>query len=163
MAERFDSDVRFQKPFIELTDRVLETGEVPLEHTDWDYLPTLRCNMGCKHCRQAVVREDHEWTEIADEMTMDQIRAAWDPIDVEGRIVKINGGEPFVKKEMWEILEYFKERGAYNVIATNSAVFRNPANTERLRELGLVEITTSFDGIGENHDIVRGRPGLFDT
>ena len=70
----FDSDTRFQKPFIELTDRIKETGEVPLEYTDFDYLPTLRCNLRCKHCRQIEVRDNKQWTEISGEMNMDQIK-----------------------------------------------------------------------------------------
>lgn len=159
--KKFDSDIRFKKPFIELTDQIKKTGEVPLEYTDFDYLPTLRCNMRCKHCRQAEVRENKDWQEMADEMNMEQIKKAWDKIPVKGLIIKINGGEPFVKKEMWGIFEYFKERGAYNIVATNAFVFSRPENIERLRKLGLVEITASFDGLEEHHDAVRRRPGLF--
>jgi len=161
--EKFDSDKRFAKPFIELTDQIKKDGSVPLEMTDFDYLPTLRCDLKCKHCRQSEVRDDKEWEELTGEMNMDQIRSAWDPIPVEGKIVKINGGEPFVKKDMWNIFDYFIQRGAYMVVATNAWKFRHQENIDRLRGVGLVEITTSFDGLGEHHDAVRGRAGLFDV
>jgi len=161
---QFDSDSRFKKPFIELTDQVKKDGSVPLEMTDFDYLPTLRCDLKCKHCRQAEVRPDQNWVEIANEMDMDQIRKAWDPLDVEGKIVKINGGEPFVKKEIWDIFDYFNQRGAYQVVATNAWKFRDQENIDRLKSYDrLVEVTTSFDGMGEYHDNVRGRAGLFDV
>jgi len=158
---KFDSDTRFKKDFNKLTDKILETGEVDLKDADFDYLPTLRCNLNCKHCRQAELRPQKEWTEIKNEMTMDQIREAWDNIDVKGKIVKINGGEPFVKKEMFEIFDYFKDRGAYNIVSTNGLIFKDPQKIELLREKGLVEIDTSIDGIGKIHDEVRGFPDLF--
>jgi len=159
----FDSDVRFKKDFIGLTKKIEETGIVDLNDADFDYLPTLRCNLNCKHCRQAELRPQREWTEIKNEMTMPQIRESWDKIDVKRKIVKINGGEPFVKKEMFEIFDYFKERGAYNIVATNASIFKDPKKIELLKSKGLVEITTSLDGIGKTHDEVRGYPGLFDT
>jgi len=161
--KKFDSDTRFAKPFIELTDQVMKDGSVPLEMTDFDYLPTLRCDLKCKHCRQSEVREDKEWEELTGEMNIDQIRSAWDPIPVEGKIVKLNGGEPFVKKAIWDVFDYFTSRGAYMVVATNAWKFRDQENIDRLRSVGLVEITTSFDGLGEHHDSVRGRTGLFDV
>ncbi|MFC2048882.1 radical SAM protein, partial [Elusimicrobiota bacterium] len=163
IQNKFDSDTRFDKPFIELTDRVKETGEVPLEYIDFDYIPTLRCNLFCKHCRQYEVRKNREWTEIRDEMSLEQLKEAWDKIDVKGKIVKINGGEPFVKKEIWQIFDYFRERGVYNIVATNSFIFSNPENIARIKRYSFVEITTSFDGLGEHHDRVRGSKGLFNT
>jgi len=163
MNAKMDSDDRFKKPFIELTDQIKKDGSVPLEMTDFDYLPTLRCNLKCKHCRQADVRPDKEWAEIKDEMNMNEIKHAWNRIPVEGKIVKINGGEPFVKHEIWDIFQYFKDRGAYNIVATNAFIFDKQKNIDRLKQYGLIEITTSFDGMGWKHDLVRGRKGLFNT
>jgi len=157
----FDSDIRFQKDFVGLSKEIQKTGKVDLKYVDFDYLPTLRCNLNCKHCRQAEMRPKKEWKEIKNEMNMNQIKKAWDNIDVEGLIVKINGGEPFVKKEMFDIFEYFKSRGAYNIVATNASVFSDPKKIERLKKMGLVEITTSLDGMGKTHDEVRGYPNLF--
>jgi len=160
---KFDSDVRFKKDFRGLTKKIMETGVVDLKDADFDYLPTLRCNLNCKHCRQAEMRPQREWTEIKDEMNMEQIRNSWDKIDVKGKIVKINGGEPFVKKEMFEIFDYFKERGAYNIVATNALIFKDLSKIELLKSKGLVEITTSLDGIGAIHNEIRGSPELFET
>jgi len=161
--KKFDSDARFTKPFIELTDQIKKDGSVPLEMTDFDYLPTLRCDLKCKHCRQADVRPDKNWVEMANEMTLEQLKSAWDRIEVDGKIVKINGGEPFVKKEIWDVFEYFQQRGAHQVVATNAWKFRDAENIERLKQYGLVEVTTSFDGLGDAHDRVRGRKGLFEV
>lgn len=158
---KFDSDVRFKKNFVALTDKIKKTGIVDLEDADFDYLPTLRCNLRCKHCRQVDVRPNKEWTEIKDELNMEEIRKAWDKIDVKGKVVKINGGEPFVKKEMWDIFDYFKKRGAYNIVATNASIFANKKYIDKLRSYGLVEITCSFDGLEKAHDEIRGMPGLF--
>jgi len=159
---KLDSDTRFRKDFNKLTTKIKKTGEVDLKDADFDYLPTLRCNLNCKHCRQSELRPQKEWTEIKDEMNMAQIRKVWDKIDVEGKIVKINGGEPFVKKEIFDIFDYFKERGAYNIVSTNGLIFKDDSKIELLKSKGLIEIDTSIDGIGEVHDNVRGRPNLFD-
>jgi len=158
---KFDSDTRFKKDFVALTNKIKETGIVNLENVDFDFLPTLRCNLNCKHCRQKELRPDKEWTEIKDEMSLDEIEKAWDKINVKGKIVKINGGEPFVKREMFEIFDYFKKRGAFNIVATNASIFANPANIEKLKTYGLVEITSSIDGIGKVHDEIRGYKNLF--
>jgi len=158
---KFDSDSRFKKDFVELTNKIRDTGVVDLENVDFDYLPTLRCNLRCKHCRQVEVRRNKEWKEIRDEMSIGQIKDMWDRIDIKGIIVKINGGEPFVKKEIFKILDYFKSRGTYNIIATNGAFFTKQSRIEKLKTYGLVEITTSLDGVGETHDKVRGFKNLF--
>ena len=46
----------------------LGSGIIDFENVDFDYLPTLRCNLNCLHCRQKDVRFQKDFPEIRDEM-----------------------------------------------------------------------------------------------
>lgn len=158
-AKKFDSDSRFKKDFVALTEKIRATGEISLNDADFDYLPTLRCNMRCRLCYQKHTKETNR-DSIKNEMTFEQFKALFDKIDVEGKIVKFIGGEPFVKKELFDMMEYFKKRNAYNVIGTNGFVVGDE-EIKKMREMNMVEVTSSIDGLEETHNKVRGHPELF--
>jgi len=59
------------------------------------------------------------------------------------------------------MMKYFKDRNAYNIVGTNSYVL-NDSKIAKLKDMNMVEITTSVDGLGSTHDGIRKRKGLFD-
>jgi len=159
----FDSDNRFKKDFIKLTKKIRETGEISLENCDFDYLPTLRCNLNCPWCYQQHTREKN-LPSIKNEMNFEQFKNVFDKLDINGKIVKFIGGEPFVKKEIFDMMKYFKQKGAYNIIGTNGLLpfVNHPKEVvEKLRNYNIIEVTSSIDGLGDVHDKVRRRKGLF--
>jgi len=158
--KKFDSDVRFKKDFVGLTEKIRQTGEILLDDADFDYLPTLRCNLKCPLCYQKHTRELNK-NSIKNEMSFEQFKEVFDKLDVEGRIVKFIGGEPFVKKELFNMMEYFKRRNSYNIVGTNSFLL-NDEKIKKLKEMNMVEITTSIDGLSETHNKIRGKPQLFE-
>jgi len=155
----FDSDTRFKKDFVGLTEKIRKTGEISVDDADWDYVPTLRCNLNCDLCYQRHTREQNK-DSIRNEMSFEQFKSVFDKLDVEGKIVKFIGGEPFVKKELFDMMEYFKQRGAYNIVGTNGLAL-NDEKIKKLREMNIVEVTSSIDGLEETHNKIRGHTQVF--
>ncbi|MFC2048875.1 radical SAM/SPASM domain-containing protein [Elusimicrobiota bacterium] len=155
----FDSDKRFKKDFIGLTEKIRSTGEVSLDDADWDYLPTLRCNLKCDLCYQKHTREQNK-DSIRNEMSLEQFKEVFDKLEVEGKMVKFIGGEPFVKEELFDMMAYFKQRNAYNIVGTNSLAL-NYDKIRKLRDMNIVEVTSSIDGLEDTHNRIRGNSQLF--
>jgi MoaA/NifB/PqqE/SkfB family radical SAM enzyme len=82
------------------------------------------------------------------------------------RDINISGGEPFLRKDMVDIIKVLHQKcdGPRIVISTNG--FRTEriiADMERLRKIiPNIGIGVSLDGIGETHDKIRGIEGSFD-
>jgi len=76
---------------------------------------------------------------------------------------EITGGEPLLRKDLVQILDYLRELNAHYILVTNGEYFKDASSDllEALRSSHGVLI--SLDGIGVKHDMVRRRPGLFDN
>jgi MoaA/NifB/PqqE/SkfB family radical SAM enzyme len=74
----------------------------------------------------------------------------------------ITGGEPFMKRGIWRILDHAVGLGIPTAVVTNGYCF-NARKLDRLTELDLGELIFSFDGPdGATHDEIRGVQGSFD-
>ncbi|MGD9822984.1 heme b synthase [Desulfobacter sp.] len=119
---------------------------------------TRRCNLTCKHCRAAA--EDHVYT---DELTteesfrlLDQIREVGQPIII------LTGGEPLLRKDIFDIAAYGDKIGLRMVMAPNGTLL-NEDNVARLIKSGIKRISVSLDGAtAASHDAFRGLDGAFD-
>ena len=125
------------------------------------YEPTLLCNLHCNFCYVADILNPEDWR--AKELTLEEL----DEIFVQGGVKSFNitGGEPFVRKNLQEIFELFREKGMRcDYITTNGTVIKED-RAEALAELTKVgflrHISVSIDGPPEFHDEVRGQKGAF--
>ena len=64
-----------------------------------DFRITYRCNLKCSYCGM--------WNQKYKEMTTDEVKIAIDKINDPGRVVLLTGGEPLVRKDIGEIVDYF--------------------------------------------------------
>jgi len=75
------------------------------------------------------------------------------------KYLKLMGGEPFLAKETFELLERVDKLGIAHKIKlvspTNCSVFPNPRTIEILKTFKSVIINTSFDGVEELNDYIR--------
>jgi MoaA/NifB/PqqE/SkfB family radical SAM enzyme len=81
--------------------------------------------------------------------------------------VTIGGGEPFMRKDLPEIIKCFSKNNNLKVVAipTNCLLTDNIVQqTEKILQLfkGSLKIGLSLDGIGKEHDEIRGIDGNFD-
>lgn len=116
---------------------------------------TLRCNIRCLHCasRAGKKRDDelslHEALKLCDEL-----------IAMGCRRLTLGGGEPLLRED-WPIIAEKLICGGVSVnIVTNGLAWTDKI-THLAKAIGLDSAGFSFDGLEENHDLLRGHPGLW--
>jgi len=83
--------------------------------------------------------------------------------DVDGNVI-MTGGEPTIRKDFFEILDYIGERHPDNDIhlSTNATTFGDPEFTKRVARYPKVYVTTEFHGsTSEKHDAITRTKGSF--
>ena len=132
----------------ELNERALARG-IPLSvHLDVTY----RCNERCEHCYL-----DHEGD---GEMTTAEIKRVLDQLAAAGVFfLTISGGEPLLRRDCFEIIEY--ARGLrFNVKLKTNAVLIREKEARRLRELNVEQVQISvYSHRAEIHDGISKLPG----
>ncbi|MFH1275557.1 MAG: radical SAM protein [Candidatus Woesearchaeota archaeon] len=128
--------------------QVKKTGDAPLpEKVVLE--TTARCNLNCKMCffnRMAAVKPN--------ELTFEEIKKIFSENDFKS--VNLIGGEPMLKQNFFEILEFFDKRGINYDLATNGTLI-NENNIQKLADCkGLVSVGMSIDGPEELHNQIRG-------
>ncbi|MBI5532110.1 MAG: radical SAM protein [Deltaproteobacteria bacterium] len=117
------------------------------------------CNLRCVHCRR-------EWdAEQPNELNTDEAKrwlidaiadARW------GSILVFSGGEPMMRRDLYELLEHARKRGVTAALATNATLV-NDTVAEKLASLGVPRASVSLDGAdAATHDAFRGMPGSFE-
>lgn len=117
---------------------------------------TQRCNLACSHCRMDTERTYKELsTEQVFEM-IDAIKAFSDPIFV------ISGGEPLMRLDIFEIVDYANQKGLKIALATNGTLI-DQVITSKIKDSGIRRVSVSIDGIdAKTHDAFRRFEGAFD-
>lgn len=82
------------------------------------------------------------------------------------RLVNLTGGEPFLRKDLVDIAEVISDRcrGVQLHLSTNGLLTnRIVAAVEKILNINKsVGVRISLDGIGENHNRIRGVPGAYE-
>ena len=134
----------------------------PLQIISWE--TTRRCNLNCVHCGSPAQDADH-----AEELTADEVVGAFEQIardfDMEQfRHINITGGEPFVRRDLLDVLGRISQSPFYrNIdIQTNGiALADNPGLLKELKTVGVTGLGVSIDGLEASHDGFRRMPGCF--
>jgi mycofactocin radical SAM maturase len=113
---------------------------------------TAKCNLQCRHCLSADMRET-----IATELDFEQCRAFIDEVDrMEVFQINFGGGEPFLRKDFPDILDYVHSKGIITCVSTNGTVLDENL-VLRLSRMKLLRIQVSLDGAtAATNDAVRG-------
>jgi MoaA/NifB/PqqE/SkfB family radical SAM enzyme len=126
------------------------------------YEATMRCNLHCEFCYVGdLLNIEGEWRQ---ELTLDALRKAFP--DDPGLKVSLTGGEIFMRKDILDVLDLFREKGyACGYLTTNGTII-NEERAEALADLAaagfLKHISVSIDGPGDVHDRARGLQGTFE-
>ena len=124
---------------------------------------TSKCNSRCKFCFYWKNIEENKKKE---ELTLDEIKKISKNLS-HIQYLTISGGEPFLRDDLPEIIKIFASNNNVQFVSipTNALL---SSRTERMFEKILKEnpnvffrIALSLDGIGEDHDEVRGVEGSF--
>ena len=133
----------------------LESGlESPICLT-WEL--TYACNLACVHCLSSSGRRDPR------ELTTGECMAVIDELErMQVFYVNIGGGEPTVRRDFWELVDYAVEHHVGVKFSTNGSRI-TPEIATRIASTDYLDVQVSVDGAtAAVNDRVRG-PGSFDT
>ncbi len=118
---------------------------------------TYACNLECVHCLSSSGRRDPR------ELTTDEAKAVLDELHrLQVFYINIGGGEPMIRRDFFELVEYSIGLGIGVKFSTNGA-FIDADKARRLTALDYLDIQISLDGTDAvTNDAVRG-PGSYDT
>jgi len=118
---------------------------------------TKTCNLKCKHCYA-----NSDSKKYIDELSTMEAKALIDDFDkARVPVILFSGGEPLLRKDLFELIEHAKKYKIRSTISTNGTLIdKDVARRIKQNEVGYVGI--SLDGIGSRHDEFRCTKGCFD-
>jgi mycofactocin radical SAM maturase len=118
---------------------------------------TYACNLACVHCLSSSGRRDPR------ELTTAECRSVVDELQkMQVFYVNIGGGEPTVRPDFWELLDYSIDHNVGVKFSTNG-IKLDARRAEQLARTDYVDVQISLDGAtADVNDHVRG-PGSYDT
>ncbi|MDE3074422.1 MAG: TIGR04053 family radical SAM/SPASM domain-containing protein [Chloroflexota bacterium] len=135
---------------------------------DWDFdqAPftlaweiTQACALACVHCRATAqpYRDPRELSTSEGVDLIDQI------VDIGGPILVITGGDPMMRDDVYDLLDYAVGRGLRVALSPSATGRVTRRALERVKDTGTHMIHLSLDGSRpEIHDAFRGVRGSFD-
>lgn len=117
---------------------------------------TYACNLSCVHCLSSSGRRN------PDELSTEQCKAVIDELQrMQVFYVNIGGGEPTVRSDFWELVDYATDHQVGVKFSTNGVKI-DAKVAQRLAASDYVDVQISIDGAtAEVNDAVRGK-GSFD-
>jgi MoaA/NifB/PqqE/SkfB family radical SAM enzyme len=118
------------------------------------FYSTYACNLKCYMCLV-----EHLKKSGSKSMTAGAVKEAFK--DKAVKTMFYLGGEPFLNKELPQILEYFDEKGTSQIIATNATNLSKEVIVTLAKLKNLVVVQASLNGPGEKDDEIRGNQSSF--
>lgn len=119
---------------------------------------TRSCNLHCRHCRGAAEKGRYE-NELSTEeafKVIDDVAEHYEPIMI------LTGGEPLLREDIFEVIDYSVGKGLRTVLATCGTLLDGEI-AKRLKDAGISRISISLDGPDcDSHDSFRSVPGAFE-
>lgn len=118
---------------------------------------TNRCDLKCPHCyRDAGIN-------MGEELSTEEAFKLIDEIKQAGfKLMIFSGGEPLIREDILDLINYASNNGLRPVIGTNGAMIDQNMAAE-LKKAGLMAAGISLDSTyPDKHDKFRGKKGLFE-
>ncbi|HPX61798.1 MAG TPA: radical SAM protein [Deltaproteobacteria bacterium] len=120
---------------------------------------TRRCNLNCIHCRCASTEAP-----AAEELDTDAGKQLLSAIsEFCSPVVVLSGGEPLLRRDIFDLAEYGTSLGLRMCLATNGLLVSDQACLD-MKRTGIRMVSLSLDGsTAASHDDFRQSPGAFDS
>ncbi len=121
---------------------------------------TLRCNAKCEHCGSScgyTIPKDEISAEDL-KRTLLEVNQKYGPGSV---FLSVTGGEPLMRQDLFDIMEYAKDLGYHWGMTTNGMLITEKT-IEQFRRSNLESISISLDGLKETHEKFRKVPNSYD-
>jgi Fe-coproporphyrin III synthase len=116
-----------------------------------------RCNLTCMHCYSISADVD-----FAGELSTTEVLSVMHDLRTFGvPALILSGGEPLLRKDIFEIARHAKSMGFYTALSTNGTLIDMPMAL-RVRDAGFDYVGISLDGLRETHDKFRRKRGAFE-
>jgi len=147
--------LRYERQTSKLPSHLIQFSKDKKPVVVWNM--TKRCNLRCIHCYAKA--EDggykgNELTTAEGKKLIDDLAAFGVPV------ILFSGGEPLLRKDLPELVDYAVKKGLRAVISTNGTLISRKM-ARIFSERGLSYIGISLDGIGDVNDAFRGKKGAF--
>ncbi len=118
---------------------------------------TNRCNLRCKHCY--IEAEDRSYK---DELSTEEAKNfIYDLGRMKAPVLLFSGGEPLIRKDLFELGALAVEQGLRPVISSNGTLIDDEV-ARKIKETGFQYVGISLDGGRKTHDEFRNLDGAFD-
>lgn len=121
---------------------------------------TLRCNARCEHCGSScgdTIQKDEISAEDL-KKTLLEISRKYNANEI---ILNVTGGEPLVRKDLFDIMAYASSLGFRWGMTTNGILI-NDEILNKMNETNMETISISLDGLKDTHESFRKVPNCFD-
>ncbi|NWF75778.1 MAG: radical SAM protein [Nitrospirae bacterium] len=120
---------------------------------------TRRCNLKCIHCRSS---SEIEVNAHPDFSTEEAFRIINDITSYAKPVIVLSGGEPLLRKDVFEIARYGTDKGLRMCLATNGTLVDDSV-CDKIKSSGMKIVSLSLDGSNEKtHDDFRNQKGAFE-
>lgn len=117
---------------------------------------TNRCNLKCKHCY--IDAEDRNYE---DELSTEEAKALIkDLVEMKAPVLLFSGGEPLIRKDIFELGKLAFDQGLRPVISSNGTLIDDEV-AKKIKEAGFQYVGISIDGAEATHDEFRNKEGAF--
>jgi MoaA/NifB/PqqE/SkfB family radical SAM enzyme len=116
---------------------------------------TDNCNLRCISCacwRETTRNElsTSEWKNVLNQLAAISIYK-----------VNFTGGEPLLRRDALELMHHANSMGIRHIHLNTNAILLKPARLVEILAAGVRSFNISIDGIGEKHDLIRGKQGAY--
>ncbi len=116
-----------------------------------------RCNLACVHCYS--ISAD---TDFPGELSTKEVLSVMHDLKTCGvPALVLSGGEPLLRKDLFEIAAQAKSLGFYTALSTNGTLIDVPM-AMRIRDAGFDYVGISLDGLEGTHDRFRRQAGAYE-
>ncbi|MPM66622.1 putative mycofactocin radical SAM maturase MftC [bioreactor metagenome] len=118
---------------------------------------TRTCNLKCVHCYS-----NSDAQKYSGELTTAEAKKFIDDCaEFKVPVLLLSGGEPLIRPDVFELVEYARTRGIRTTFSTNGTLIdMETAKIIKALDVGYVGI--SLDGLGDANDKFRGKAGAFE-
>jgi len=118
---------------------------------------TRACNLKCIHCYN-----DSGTNKAFNDITTEKAKAILDDLAQFGvPSVLFSGGEPLMRPDLFDLIQYADKGGLRTVISTNGTLITTEV-ARKIKSCGVSYVGISLDGIGQINDKFRGVNGAFE-
>jgi len=146
-------------------DFYMRLGHSPMARASEKFIPlvvswnlTRKCNLKCSHCYINATPN-----ELKGELTTEEGKRLIDQIaQVSRPLLILSGGEPLLRKDVYELVRYGTEKGLRMGLGSNGGLIDAKA-ARNLKEAGIKTVSISLDSnLAVQHDEFRGVAGSWE-